>query len=437
MNRDRGKKFTILVTGASGYIGSRLCRRALEQGLGLVMMGRRRPQTVAEDEAVFHPFDLDSEPPPEAFDGVHAVIHMAQSGLDAGPDGDLPGDDLNVEGSRRLLAAARRAGIGRFIFISSQSSRADAPAAYGRNKWQVEKLLDGEGEVVVRPGLVYGGETRGVYGTLCRLSRLGPVLPLVGGEAPVHPIHRDELCDALLKIADPATAPQPLYELGAIRAMPFRRFLGLLARARQGRRLRVVAISLETALNLASLGEFLARAIPKLPVVRRERILGLADSRVSDTEASLKALGLTLGDPAVLLTAEAGNGRRRMIMEGRTLLAYVLGRRPGPALVRRYVRATGVLGLALPLVLPPIALRLPFLLRLWEPIVSGPSELMDRLAVAAAIAETTPQGARVFLALDKKPAVVAAIAAGLTLAWLAVTEFFTLPFRLLLGRHER
>ena len=424
-------KFTILVTGAGGYVGSRLCGRALERGLGLVMMGRRRPQTVAEGKAVFRRFNLEEEPSVDAFDGVDAVIHLAQSGLDGSPDGGL-----NLEGSRRLLEAARRASVGRFIFVSSLSARADAAAAYGRNKWEVENLLNREGEVAVRPGLVYGGETRGVYGTLCRLARLGPVLPMVGSEAPVHPIHIDELCDALLAIADLATVPRHLYQLGAPRAMAFRRFVGLIARAREGRRLRVVAVSVETALRLAALGESLARVIPQLPVVARERILGLADTRVADTEDSLKALGITLGAPGALLAEECGNVRRRLIAEGRTLLAYILGRRSSPAMVRRYVRAMRALGLALPLALPAAAHRMPCLLRLWEPVGSGPSELMDRLAMAAAIAETTPEGARMFLALHRRPAAVAPLLAGLTLLWLAVTETLVLPFRLLLGRGD-
>ncbi|MDA1183296.1 MAG: NAD-dependent epimerase/dehydratase family protein [Acidobacteria bacterium] len=57
MSTELERTFTILVTGASGYIGACLCRRALERGLGLVVVGRRRPHTVGSGDAVFHSFD--------------------------------------------------------------------------------------------------------------------------------------------------------------------------------------------------------------------------------------------------------------------------------------------------------------------------------------------------------------------------------------------
>ena len=431
MKTDMDTRFTILVTGASGYIGSRLCRLALERGLGLVMMGRRRPPSVSERDVVFHAFDLGDEAPATAFDGVQAVVHLAQAGLDSGSDGSL-----NVEGSRRVIEAGRRAGVERFIFVSSQSARADAPATYGRNKWRVEELLDRDGEVVVRPGMVYGGEPRGVYGTICRLAGVGPVLPLVGGDAPIQLIHVDELCHALLKIAATTTQPRRVYALGAVRAMSFRRVVRLIARARDGRRLRTFTVPLTAALALAAMGEALARVIPKLPVVARERILGLVDVRVADTEASLTALHMTLGDPVTLLAGEGRDVRRRQLAEGRTLLTYVRGRPPSPMMVRRYVRAMSALGLNLPLALPAVASRMPRLLRLWEPMGARSSELMDRLAIAAAIAEASPEGARMFLALEERSAAVVALLTGWTLLWLAVTEILVLPFRLLLGRGE-
>ena len=57
-------------------------------------------------------------------------------------------------GTRRMLELARASGVGRFVFPSSISARADAPAYYGRGKAAAEAALDPERDLVLRPGLV-------------------------------------------------------------------------------------------------------------------------------------------------------------------------------------------------------------------------------------------------------------------------------------------
>src|SRR6185295_8526879 len=111
--------------------------------------------------------------------------------------------EVNVVGTRRLAELAAAAGVKRFVFVSSQSARADAPAAYGRTKHEAEVVLaeiPGLEVVVVRPGLVCGPGSRGLFARIGRLVEALPVVPLLGGgRALVQPIHVDDLCAALLR----------------------------------------------------------------------------------------------------------------------------------------------------------------------------------------------------------------------------------------------
>ena len=67
--------------------------------------------------------------------------------------------------------------------------------------------------IVLRPGLVYGPGSRGLYGRMRGMVERLPVLPLLGGgAAPVQPIHVDDLCRAILRALEmPLEESYPAY----------------------------------------------------------------------------------------------------------------------------------------------------------------------------------------------------------------------------------
>src|SRR6185369_12466741 len=105
----------------------------------------------------------------------------------------------------RIAELAAQAGARAFVFLSTQSAAPDAPSAYGRTKHAAEEALlarfaDGPLAVVIlRLGIVTGPGTRGMYPRLARLARRWPILPVVGGDAVVQPIHVDDLAPAILR----------------------------------------------------------------------------------------------------------------------------------------------------------------------------------------------------------------------------------------------
>jgi NADH dehydrogenase len=337
------------------------------------------------------------------------VIHERS----AGP----AGEDVNVAGTRRLIEAARAAGVRRFVFASSHSAAAEAPTSYGRTKHAIERLLAGEGEVAVRFGLVCGAAPRGVFGRLLALGRRHRILPVVGARAPVYPIHVGDACALLLALVRAERPPGRLVWAAGREAVPFADFLRTLARARLGARLRLLPVPAWPVQAACALAETVGlRALPT------ERLRGLLALRPVDPALPGPAdLGLALRDWRGALDREGR--RRRLLAEGRALARYVLGRPPPAGVARRYARAVAAEADADPLDLPPVLLVRPALLRAVEPFDATGTGLARRLALALALVEMTPAGAPRFHAYRARsaPAALAAlIGLGLTEAGFAV-----------------
>lgn len=111
-------KPVVLVTGAGGYLGGRLVQH-LERGGGFAV--RRGSRRVREgDESSVAIGDLRDEPQLErACRGASAVVHLAAlNEIDSARDPALA-TEVNVEGTRRLVSSAVRAGVGRFVYLST------------------------------------------------------------------------------------------------------------------------------------------------------------------------------------------------------------------------------------------------------------------------------------------------------------------------------
>lgn len=416
----------IVVTGGTGYIGHRLVAHALACGLRVTMLGRvPLARTETDGRVRWRKWSLNDPVPADAFTGdgefppAGAVIHLAHEWGSRVPE-DM---DENLIALDRLLEATRRGGVSRFVFCSSVSARPDALNRYGRVKWQNEQKLKAPEEVAARIGLVYGGPERGQWGLLCRLVRLSPVLPMIGAGRPVQPIHVDDVCEGLLRLAGIPDPSRVVFGLAAPDPVPFGRFLSMIAALRFGRRLFV--------LPLPPVVGWAALAVASANI--GERIRGLLGVTISECRDDLAAVGFELRNMRVGLVERAA-ARRRLLAEGRVLVQYLLGVQPVPALLRRYTLGVLRHGDACPLVLPRIVHGWPALLRMFEPIArmplpSEPEGLRQRLDMATRLIEATPAGAAALY--DRKGA--SPVTATLCIVLAIVGEIIVFPLRLILG----
>ncbi|GAL22101.1 UDP-glucose 4-epimerase [Vibrio maritimus] len=182
---------TILLTGATGFIGKELRR----QGLGEYRCVSRRSQDGQDDTYIVE--SIDSQTCwSGAFDSCDAVIHLAGVAHNKGSSVD-DFYEINYRGTMHLARSAASAGVKRFVFVSTvgvlgngtdnkgltNHSLAAPHNDYAKSKWLAEQALSelqdqSEMEVViVRPPLVYGSDAPGNFGALAKLVKSLPVLP--------------------------------------------------------------------------------------------------------------------------------------------------------------------------------------------------------------------------------------------------------------------
>ena len=197
----------LAITGATGFVGGHLLDRALGAGHTIDAL-TRRPR-LPRDGVRWVDGALD---PPESLDrllgDVDAVIHVA--GVVNAPD--VAAFRVgNVAGTAAMLAAAGRAGVRRFVHVSSLAAREPELSAYGRSKCEAERevRLSGLDWTIVRPPAVYGpGDTEML--DLFRMARRGVALMPPEGRASL--IHVDDLARLLLVLTGEAEAVGQCYE---------------------------------------------------------------------------------------------------------------------------------------------------------------------------------------------------------------------------------
>jgi len=272
---------TVAITGANGFIGSHLVRHFSRSGWHVLAFCRTARNQPAAPYVTFKEWSLPDGIRAEDFQGGDVLIHCAfVPHSTEHPDSD----DINIRGTERLLALARRLGYAKTVFLSSLSARDGALSHYGRHKRQLEQMFDPARDLIVRPGLTLGngGLARSIFDTI-RSHRL---IPLVGGgRQPVYTIGVDELCRALERLIENGVAKS--YSLTAPEPVTMRELYQGLARKAGVRNVFVPVPYLPVSLVL-EIAERLGISLP----VKTENLLGLKQLRTLDVAADLDVLDI-------------------------------------------------------------------------------------------------------------------------------------------------
>jgi nucleoside-diphosphate-sugar epimerase len=206
-----------LISGASGFIGSRLIQ-AINESIRILSRAKH-----SDFETVI--CDLQSDViPDDALDGIDTVFHLAgfaHDMRDASKIADLY-YEVNVSATVQLANLAVKSGVKMFVFVSSvkaggsppigicanEKDQRNAEDVYGRTKREAELKLLEIGQVsgmhvsIIRPSLVYGPDVKGNLQLM--LSGIGkgwfPPLPETGNRRSM--IHVDDLVRAILLVAE-------------------------------------------------------------------------------------------------------------------------------------------------------------------------------------------------------------------------------------------
>lgn len=224
------------VTGASGYVGSRIAAYLARNGADVIELNRGGSPSLPGSRAMR--FTLGDDPPAGVLRGVDVLVHCA---YDFSVNDWASIERVNVQGSSKLLRRAYGDGVATIIAISTVSAFEGCRSLYGRAKLLIEREARGVGGYIVRPGLVYDDQApRGMVGALAGLLQVAPVVPLIGGGKQVlYPCHADDLARLIYILASQRPPVRKSIVAATHEGLTFRQILEGIARSRGKHRLFV------------------------------------------------------------------------------------------------------------------------------------------------------------------------------------------------------
>jgi NADH dehydrogenase len=185
----------LLLTGATGSVGSRLLPLLLERGEEvrcLVREPRRLGERRVDVQIALGDLGEMSDPylVRQALRGVDTVVHLAATIRDQPPHRI---EELNGLATVRLLRAAERSGVRRFAFFSALDAASAQRTRFFRAKWLAERAVESSQleTTVFAPSIVYDRSDPWI--TLLRRFSFLPVLPVSGsGRARFQPIWAED-----------------------------------------------------------------------------------------------------------------------------------------------------------------------------------------------------------------------------------------------------
>ena len=188
----------ILVTGGTGVIGEGVIPELIARGHSVRLLSRHATEDAKQWPDV-EPFNGNVADPASfvnAAGGCDAILHIA--GIVAENPPEVTFQSVNIDGTRNLIAEAKRAQVRRFIFVSSLGADR-GESDYHKSKLAAEKVVESSGLdwTIVRPGNVYGPGDE-VISTILKMVRMLPAVPMIDdGKQEFQPIWHEDLAKIL------------------------------------------------------------------------------------------------------------------------------------------------------------------------------------------------------------------------------------------------
>ena len=224
----------ILVTGGTGFVGPHVVRALRERDKpvrALVRDTARGRQLESLGVTLARGEMTAADTLRRAIDGCDTIVHLVairQGKAEAF-------ERVMTEGTRDLLAAAREAGVRRFVLMSALGTSDETKdlVPYYRAKWAMEQAVKESAleHTIFRPSFIFGREG-GILPTFKKLARLTPVTPIIGkGTQRIQPIWVDDVGAYFAESLDRPDAVNRTFELGGPDVVTWNEFWERLKRA--------------------------------------------------------------------------------------------------------------------------------------------------------------------------------------------------------------
>jgi NADH dehydrogenase len=274
----------ILVTGGTGFVGPKIVHALRARDLDVRALVRRpdRGTQLAGWGVELAPGDLtDPVSLRAAVDGCTHVVHLVA--ILTGRPRDF--DRVMTQGTKDLVAAAKAAGVERFVLMSAlgTSETAKDTVPYFAAKWAEERTVADSGleHTIFRPSFVFGRDG-GALPLFMKQVRYSPVVTVIGpGLQRSQPIWVEDVAETFALAVDHPQAANRTFELGGPDTVNWNELYLTIARV-LGKRRRL----LHVPVGLARTGAQLTERLPGAPLSTDQvAMLQGADNVVSNTDA--------------------------------------------------------------------------------------------------------------------------------------------------------
>ncbi len=223
----------VFLTGATGFVGGHLARALLARGHRLRCLvrpgaGARKLQELRSLGAELATGDIaEPESLAQAMRGTDSVIHLVGIIYERRK---ATFEQIHHRGTRNVVDAARRAGIGRYLQMSALGTAPSAESKYHQTKWKAEEYVRAHAPdwTIFRPSVIFGPGD-GFVNQLADLIRKAPVVPVVGsGEYLLQPVSIQDVVECFAQSLEKPETMGKTYEIGGPEQLTFNRILEII-----------------------------------------------------------------------------------------------------------------------------------------------------------------------------------------------------------------
>lgn len=265
---------TILVTGASGFVGRHLVKELLRRRKKVRCFMRSSGGDITDKESLI-----------KAVKGVRAVVHLVA--VIGSADYKL-NYKTHVEGAKNLIDACKASNVKRLIVVSTVATLAKRRSAYGITKAMADELFmkSGLGVTILKPDFIYGVDGRG-FMALVNVIKGRRFVPIIGdGRNRRQPVHVDDVVAAIISSLKNKKSTGKTYIVASEKPLEFNTMVDMIM-AHLGIEKRKIHLPMTAAMLLAA-----AMKISRRTVLTKTVVLGISQDCSYDVSPMIRELGV-------------------------------------------------------------------------------------------------------------------------------------------------
>jgi len=283
---------TVFVTGATGFVGRAVVHALRADGLKVRCLVRRGSERDLRGMEAIERVEGDvlaRQTLDEGISGCDAVVHLVGI-IREHPGSHVTFEEIHVDGTLNVLAAATAAGVRRYLHMSALGTSVSARSRYHQTKWLAEEAVRASALAwtIFRPSVIYG-KGDGLVSLLAGMVEKLPVVPVIGeGRQKVQPVPVEQVAEGFRRAVARAETVKQTYEVGGPDAVSMVDLIDAIGKALGRPRVRKVHLPLGV-MRIAARG---LQTVPSFPLTP-DQITMLEADNTCDPGPFFRTFGLT------------------------------------------------------------------------------------------------------------------------------------------------